>query len=120
MVDMITRRKVVKSLGSSIVGLGVIGSTSATSERERFTYRDIAQSIRKVEGHDKYRQFLKRHSIPFDGTRIGWSRQSGEDTIGTNAVTCIEPDDECELEMKVDFELVDWPYLGLFATTYVD
>ena len=105
--EHISRRRVIKSIGSGLLGTGVSGVTGAADRidhraRSRAAkLRKIGRRILKHEGVEQYKRFLDNHSVPNDHSEITAITEANSSSgLSTQSITCVEPDDDCYLEMK--------------------
>lgn len=126
-IDPLPRRRVLQSIGAvstSIAGFsGVVASTNSSSKEE--TLFEQATQIKREQGHEEYERFLTAHGIEFDSAAVGVTQQEtgtsgNSEGLSTESLTCVEPDDDCELEMKVYMDLADFPVAGYIAQMAVN
>lgn len=118
----ISRRSAIGSLavaGSTVLGLEWIRSRTP-SGRGADPQFDRSMAIFDQDGRDAFERHVRSEGLLVDRRETSIERASAgfdwpPDSPGEEPITCVEPDDDCELGMKVTMYLLRYPLIGWVA-----
>lgn len=115
----VSRRAAIGSLavaGSTGLGLGWIRSRTQ-SDRRTDPQFDRSMAVFDRAGGDAFERYVRSEGLLVDRRETSIEQVPAGfdwplDTTGAQPITCVEPDDDCELGMKVAMYLIRYPLVG--------